>query len=123
MVNIQMERRPAIFPIELGGQILQAVDITNILLGKVFRSFQFLSKLKFFVKILNMTLKIRSIYNSSKLNSSSINEYINSDWPGRSVPYHMGAGSEHVKRYLPEMRWSRQGLLGGLAINTRAVSG
>lgn len=50
-----------------------------------------------------------------------------SDWPGRSVPHHTGAGSDHLKRYLtnslPEMQWSRQGLLGGLAINTRAVSG
>ena len=76
---------------------------------------------------MNKILKIRSLYDSSKLNGSSINEYFDSDWPGRNVPYHMGAGSEHVKRYLtsslPEMRWSRQGLLGGLAINTRAVSG
>ena len=42
-------------------------------------------------------------------------------------PYYMGGGSEdHLKRYLtslPELRWSRQGLLGGLAVNTRAVSG
>ena len=43
---IQMERRPTSFPIELGGQILQTVDTTNIFFWEVLENSQFLSNQK-----------------------------------------------------------------------------